>query len=391
MTPTTTKILAVDDVDANLAALEALLARPGVEILKARSGTEALELLLVEDVALALVDVQMPEMDGFELAELMRGSPRTRHVPIIFLTAGPYDPSRLFQGYEAGAVDFLYKPLDPHALRSKVDVFTELKRQRVELSQHVELLRQALHLNATFTAVLGHDLRNPLGAIMVGAEIIQRKTEDESLLKVAGRIKNSAMRMARLIEQLLDLARARSGSRIPVHPVELDLGELCARAVGELETTSNATAPAITTRGDTMGRWDEDRLMQVLSNLISNAVRHGDPRQSITVRIDGTKADEVVFAVSNGGVIPAELLPHIFEPFRSGRSGAEPSSRKLSDRQGLGLGLYIARQMIEAHGGSIRVLSSAETGTAFEVRLPREAAEVASGEASEAGEAHSHE
>src|SRR5690242_11380113 len=98
MTATTTKILAVDDVDANLAALEALLARPGVEILKARSGTEALELLLVEDVALALVDVQMPEMDGFELAELMRGSPRTRHVPIIFLTAGPHDPTRLFQG-----------------------------------------------------------------------------------------------------------------------------------------------------------------------------------------------------------------------------------------------------------------------------------------------------
>ncbi|UQA63396.1 hybrid sensor histidine kinase/response regulator [Polyangium aurulentum] len=380
MTGTTTKILAVDDVDANLAALEALLARPGVELLKARSGTEALELLLVEDVALALVDVQMPEMDGFELAELMRGSPRTRHVPIIFLTAGPYDPSRLFQGYEAGAVDFLHKPLDPHALRSKVEVFTELKRQRAELSEHVELLRQALHLNATFTAVLGHDLRNPLGAIVVGAELIQRKTEEESLLKVAARIKSSAMRMARLIEQLLDLARARSGSRIPVHPVPLDLAELCGRAIGELESASGARLPAISSRGDTKGRWDEDRLMQVLSNLIGNAVRHGDPKQPIAVTVDGTSSAEIVIAISNGGVIPGELLPHIFEPFRSGQS-VPPPGRKVRDREGLGLGLYIARQMVEAHGGTIRVRSSAESGTTFEVRLPREATAVESGEA----------
>src|SRR5580692_812235 len=108
------KCLLVDDLEENLLALSALLRRDGVEVLQARSGPEALELLLVHDVALAFLDVQMPDMDGFQLAELMRGSERTKQVPIIFVTAGARDTQRLFKGYDSGAVDFLYKPLEPH-------------------------------------------------------------------------------------------------------------------------------------------------------------------------------------------------------------------------------------------------------------------------------------
>ena len=115
------KCLLVDDVEENLLVLSALLRRDDVEILQARSGAEALELLLVHEVALALLDVQMPEMDGFELAELMRGSDRTRHVPIIFVTAGVRDYYRVFKGYETGAVDFLHKPIDPHIIKSKAE------------------------------------------------------------------------------------------------------------------------------------------------------------------------------------------------------------------------------------------------------------------------------
>ncbi|HEY0993043.1 MAG TPA: response regulator, partial [Kofleriaceae bacterium] len=124
------KILIVDDTPENLVVLEALLRRDGVQLLPARSGAEALELLLVHEVALAVLDVQMPDMDGFELAELMRGAERTKRVPIIFVTAGPRDPQRVFQGYESGAVDFLFKPIEPHILNSKVDVFLELADQR---------------------------------------------------------------------------------------------------------------------------------------------------------------------------------------------------------------------------------------------------------------------
>src|SRR5262245_13845643 len=124
------KCLLVDDLEENLLALSALLHRPDVELLTARSGKEALELLLVNDVALALLDVHMPEMDGFELAELMRGTERTRHVPIIFVTAAARDQYRSFKGYELGAVDFLYKPIEPHVLQSKADIFFQLYRQK---------------------------------------------------------------------------------------------------------------------------------------------------------------------------------------------------------------------------------------------------------------------
>ncbi|MBX3302166.1 MAG: response regulator [Nitrospira sp.] len=132
------KILLVDDHPANLMALSELLRRDDVELLLAESGAEALELLLVHDVALALIDVQMPEMDGFELAELMRGVERAKHVPIIFVTAGTQDANRRFRGYEAGAVDFLYKPIEPDVLKSKANVFLALNRQRRELSRLLE-------------------------------------------------------------------------------------------------------------------------------------------------------------------------------------------------------------------------------------------------------------
>src|SRR3954469_14862121 len=135
------KCLLVDDLEENLLALEALLRRPDLEILTARSGREALELLLIHDVALAFLDVQMPEMDGFELAELMRGSERTRQVPIIFVTAGAQELSRMFQGYDAGAVDFLFKPIEPRVLRNKVNTFVELHCQRQQLSDQLRALQ----------------------------------------------------------------------------------------------------------------------------------------------------------------------------------------------------------------------------------------------------------
>src|SRR5579864_1550009 len=131
------KCLLVDDLEENLLALSALLRRQDVEILTARSGSEALELLLVHPVALALLDVQMPEMDGFELAELMRGSERTRHIPIIFVTAGAGDQRRIFKGYESGAVDFLLKPIEPHVLKNKARVFFQLYRQQLQLADEL--------------------------------------------------------------------------------------------------------------------------------------------------------------------------------------------------------------------------------------------------------------
>ncbi len=175
------KFLVVDDTPENIVAMQALLRRDGLEILTARSGFEALELLLVNDVALAFLDVQMPEMDGFELAELMRGADRTKHVPIIFVTAGNRDPQRVFKGYETGAVDFLYKPIEPHVLQGKADVFFNLHRQQRELAN-------ALRLNEMFVGILGHDLRNPLAAMMAGAQVLEYQLSDEKHLGTVQRV-----------------------------------------------------------------------------------------------------------------------------------------------------------------------------------------------------------
>jgi signal transduction histidine kinase len=359
--------LLVDDLDENLLALSALLERDDVEVLTARSGAEALELLLVHDVALALVDVQMPEMDGFELAELMRGRESTRRIPIIFVTAASREASRMFKGYNAGAVDFLYKPIDPLVLESKANVFFELHKYRVALANELRQRSETLRLNEMFTAVLGHDLRNPLNAINTAAFVLQRRSEDPVAQDLAARILTSGQRMNRLIEDLLDLARARLAGGIPLQRAGANLSEVVDAVVHEVRIAHPDVAIELSCDGDPYGEWDVNRVQQIVSNLVSNAVQHGDRSVPIAVRIDGTGANRVELSVANGGVIPPDVLPSLFDPFRANRQRAS---------EGLGLGLFIARQVAEAHQGRISVESRASTGTVLTVSLPRRAKEL---------------
>nr|WP_326535291.1 hybrid sensor histidine kinase/response regulator [Pseudorhodoferax sp.] len=365
------KCLIVDDLDENLLALAALLQSEEVEVLQARSGTEALELLLQHEVALALVDVQMPEMDGFELAEMMRGMERTRHVPIIFVTAGSRDAQRMFRGYEAGAVDFLYKPVEPHVLCGKAGVFFQLYRQKQQLARHLHERTETLRLHELFTAVLGHDLRGPLSAITMAAEILARRPDD-STRAVGQRLLRSGQWMGRMIEDMLDLARTRQGGGMPMACEHIDLGALAERVVQERQSAWPDRPVALQATGDLAGEWDEDRLTQLLSNLVGNAQRHGDG-QPVQVVLDGGQAASVRLSVHNGGEIPADVLPHIFDPFRSGRARAEDAAprRAGSRNEGLGLGLYIVREIVRAHGGQLQVESSAGR-TSFTVALPRQ-------------------
>jgi signal transduction histidine kinase len=358
-----TRILVVDDVPQNLVAIGALLTRPGVKVLKAESGTAALEILLVEEVALALVDVQMPNMDGFELAELIRGSERTRNVPLIFLTASASDPGRTFRGYEAGAVDFLHKPIDPQVLRGKVDVFVELDAQRRRLAVQLEQLKQALRMNEVFVAVLGHDLRNPLSAVINGAELLPRISEDERVRRIGATIRRSADRMLRMVEQLLDIARIRTG-RIEMRHEDRDLKEVSAALIEELERHGEQPRIVLTTTGETGARFDPDRIGAAVSNLIGNAMQHGAQDSRIRVHIDGTEPDRLLLRVSNEGVIPPEVLATIFEPFHASGPGGQLHG-------GLGLGLYIVKEFVGAHGGSVKARSNEVDGTVFEVSLPR--------------------
>jgi two-component system, sensor histidine kinase and response regulator len=355
------KILIVDDTPDNLVVLEALLRRDGVQILAASSGAEALELLLVHEVALAVLDVQMPDMDGFELAELMRGAERTKRVPIIFITAGTRDPERVFQGYESGAVDFLFKPIEPHVLNSKVGVFLELADQRRRATH-------ALRLNELFVAIVSHDLRTPLTAMLAAAEHLADQLSDDRQLRTLRRMTAAGDRMTAMIEQLLDLTRARLGSGLGFARVRqpVDVGELVARAVEELRAAHPGRQIALSAAHDCTASGDPERLVQLFSNLVGNAVTHGTADTAISVTVIGRLGD-IVIETRNHGAIPPERVATLFEPFRPRPGDAVRSS-------GLGLGLYISQQIAAAHGGDIAVESTAGAGTVVTVRLPRAAA-----------------
>jgi signal transduction histidine kinase len=223
-------------------------------------------------------------------------------------------------------------------------------------------LRTVAEFREMFIGILGHDLRNPISSILMAAAVLLRRGHlDGKDAETAARIIRSSQRVTRMIAQLLDLTRARLGGGLPVELAPTDLREVCRDVVEEFEVPVQ-----LEVEGDVTGSWDRDRLAQVLSNLVGNAIGHGAPGVAVTVkaRADGA---EVVLEVSNqGDPIPGHVLPSIFQPFRGARSRADPASGNL----GLGLGLYIVHQTVVAHGGTIEAHSAATT-TTFSIRLPR--------------------
>lgn len=357
-------ILVVDDIAQNLVAAEAVLAQPGIVILKVSSGAQALELLLTHEVALALIDVQMPQMDGFELAELIRGSERTRSIPLIFLTAASREPSYSFRGYEAGAVDFLCKPIDVKALQSKVAVLVQLYQQKRELSAQLDELKHALHLNELFTAVLGQHLRTPLSVVMNGAMLLPMMSDHPKVIVTAQRIESSAKRMARMVDRLLDLARVHSGT-MELRSSTHDYLALARAIVEEFETAGQAPRVELSSVGELHGQCDAGLLSQVISNLLCNALTHGEAGTPVQLAIDGRDADSIELRIANRGVIPVALLPTLFEPFPQ-------AGEKRRTGQGLGLGLYTVNMFVKAHGGTVELSSTPTQGTLATVRIPRQ-------------------
>jgi signal transduction histidine kinase len=306
----------------------------------------------------------MPEMDGFEVAELVRGSERTREVPIVFITAGAHDQTRVFKGYETGAVDFLHKPVDPGILRNKASVFFELHRRKQRIARELSEREEALRLNEMFMAVLGHDLRSPLSAVRMGVELLQRSSTDANVREISGRIHSSTTHMVGLIEDLLDVARARKNDGLPVDRSDCDAGEIAMRVVQELRLLYPGRAVELSAVGNARGHWDAARLRQLLTNIAGNALRHGSPGAQVRMSVDGTRPERVDVTVRNGGQIPAETMETLFDPFRA-------SSRFGRRHEGLGLGLYIARQIAQAHGGSVELRSNPVEGVVSTVSLPR--------------------
>ena len=354
-------VLVVDDKPQNLLAMKALLADSGLRVLTAESGPAALELLLVHDVMLALLDVQMPGMDGFTLAELMRGAERTRHVPIIFLTAGSQEAQRSFKGYEAGAVDFIYKPVDAHVLRSKVAVFADLHRQRLMLAERIVEQERLARVNALMLGALSHDIRSPLSVMMLNAELLIRQTESPTLQKAGQRVKAAATLLGRQVDHLGSLAR-RPCELLQVQPVRGDLATLAAQ---RLDVESNQAVmwvpPAFERVGDTTGDFDPELMAQAIDRLIMQGATHaGDC--GIRIQVDGAAHRSLTLRISFDRVLEPEAAIHLF-------GGTEPVSGMSSAL--VGPGLEEPERVARAQGGSLIGASRARQGTMFELLLPR--------------------
>lgn len=387
----TTRILIVDDLAENLLALNALIRQDDRTIFQASRGEDALNLLLEHEFALAILDVQMPGMNGFELAKLMRSTEKTRQIPIIFVSAAGKESNYAFTGYESGAVDFLYKPLDVDAVRGKVSIFVELychrrearmQVQALEKSRHEQQillkqlqttegeLRNALRMRDDFMSMAAHELRTPLNTMVLETQLRKMQLargqahifDTPYLESMVTKDQRQIQSMVRLIDDMLDASRVRS-NRLSIRPVQVELTELLARVVDNLSNQASDAGTAITLQAHppVTGLWDAFRIEQVAINLLTNALRYGKGKPvEITLHL---LPGSVRMDVRDQGMgISDTDQQRIFEQFEriTGNDGTG----------GLGLGLYITRQLVEAHGGVISVQSVPGEGSVFQVTLP---------------------
>jgi signal transduction histidine kinase len=223
------------------------------------------------------------------------------------------------------------------------------------------------HYRDQFLAILGHDLRNPLGAIVISAASLARAKEwNERHAVAARRILSASDRMARLVSDLLDLTRTRLGKGIPVVKAPTSLETLCRQVVDEIQAAHPERRLILDCRGDLSGTWDRDRLAQIIANLVANVLQHGDPAEAVTIRAVSSGRAAILTVHNQGTPIPSASLKTIFEPMVR-----LPDGQDLGPSGSLGMGLFIVRELVKAHGGTVRVTSTAEGGTTFTVTLPR--------------------
>ena len=370
-------VLLVDDQPAKLLTYRTILEDVGANLVSASSAREALEHLLKNEFAAIIVDVCMPELDGFELAEMIRDHPRFRQTANIFVSGVHVSDLDRLKGYERGAVDYLPVPIVPEMLRAKVRVFVELHLKTKELerlnrglehrvAERTAELEEAARRKDEFLAVLAHELRNPLAAIRMAAQSLSLPDATLDRDKWGGIIERQVTHLSRLIDDLVDVSRMTRGA-IELQRRPIDLREVVAEAIEAsqpiIEDRRHAMIVDLPDRLMVFG--DVDRLIQVLSNLLNNAAKFTPKGGRITVT--GMRTDqEAILRVSDNGIgIHAESLPKIFEMFSQvGRPLDRPSV-------GLGIGLALARALVELHGGSVTARSDGPgAGTELTVRLP---------------------
>ncbi len=386
------KILIVDDKAENLFALRQILSRTGAEIVEAPNGNDALVASLNHEFAVAILDVQMPEMSGYELAECLRKDKKTIHLPLIFLSTVFSDDYHIFKGYEVGAVDFIAKPFDPRILIGKVNVFLELDRQRAllrnakdelelrvqertvelqvaysALEQHsVQLKAMNLELQE-FAFITSHDLQEPLRKIQTFGNMLVRKHKESFNPEgrdYMERMIKAASRMSGLLRSLLNYSRTGTHllnySRVSLTEVARDAASdlelLIKEAKGSVEISDMPTVDA-----------DAVLLRQLFQNLIENSIKYGKESEPPIVMIYGRIEDGTcrVMIEDNGIGFDECYCQKIFKPF-------ERLHGKNTPYNGTGMGLAICKKIVNRHGGEITVRSIPERGATFCVSLPIE-------------------
>ncbi len=368
----TPKILAVDDKKENLFALEKVLNKLDVDVICATSGNEALRLLLENEFMLALLDVMMPEMDGFETASLIQEDEKTKHMPIIFVTASAASKEKdyIYRGYESGAVDYLMKPVDTEILLSKVSVFLDLYYQKREIERLREKAEKAnLELKkmnnqmAEFVGIVAHDLRGPVSNISFICDLLEETPDD--LKQYLPMLKSSAQTSQDLISDFLDIASLSSG-KVEIEKQRTVVSVLISQAIDgvkfkidkkKLNINNSATKPY-----DVIA--DPKRILQVLDNLLSNAIKFTSPGGIITVHaIEEDMGIKIKVSDTGVGIEP-DIQPKLF------LKNEKVSTQGTDGEPGIGFGLPLSQELITAHGSSIEVSSNPGEGSTFSFVLP---------------------
>lgn len=380
MTETTTaSVLLVDDQPAKLLTYQVILSQLDVRLVTASSAREALENLLKGDFAVVLIDVCMPELDGFELAALIREHPRFRTTAIIFVSGVHLSDMDRIRGYELGAMDYVPVPVIPEILRAKVKAFVDLhrttrqlERLNAELEERVASRTAELQLSSErkdeFLAVLAHELRNPLAAIHTASQVLDVATIDNAQrTKVGAVIQRQVTHLVRLIDDLIDMSRISRGV-IGLRRERVRLGPIVEQAVEStrpvLDARGHRLAVHVPEQGpDVYG--DGARLAQVLGNLLTNAAKFTPPGGDITLRVTHENDAAIIRVTDTGvGIDPAKLS-YIFELFTQAE---QPDGHSAA---GLGIGLALVRRIVEMHEGDVSAHSQGPgTGTELIVRLP---------------------
>lgn len=352
-------ILLVDDRPENLIALEEILEKPGRSFLKAYSGNEALKLALKhEQIGLVLLDVQMPEMDGFEVARMLKLNKKTQHLSIIFVTAISKEEQFVLKGFEEGAVDYLQKPLDINVTRAKVNVFERLYHAQQKVKQSLietELVNKQLE---RFVFIVSHDLKSPVATIAMLADLMQKDElikQETELLENAQIIYSAASKLTGMIESILDYSRKslheQSIEAVDSFVLVKEIVQLLVLP-STVQTVIDPQLPTFNTR--------KIKLQQVFQNLISNAVKYNDkPNPLIEIGLHSMNNEFYTFYVKdNGQGISKKDHAKIFKLF-------ETTENKSTGESSSGVGLNLLKMLVEEQGGKISVNSSPETGSTF--------------------------